>query len=70
MLVILTITLFSVTIMTHPVLSPAAAQGQQYSFVTEWGSEGTGVGKFRQPLDIAIDSDNNVYVTDTNQSSN
>jgi hypothetical protein len=55
-LVILATIVFSVTLITHPVFSPAAAQGQQYSFVTKWGSEGTGFGKFRQPLDIAIDS--------------
>jgi DNA-binding beta-propeller fold protein YncE len=52
------------------VFIPAAAQGQQYSFVTKWGSEGTGFGKFRQPLDIAIDSDNNLYVIDTTSVSN
>ena len=56
---------FSVTIITHPLIGPSRTQGQQYSFVTKWGSEGIGFGKFRQPLDIAIDSDNNLYVTDT-----
>jgi tripartite motif-containing protein 71 len=72
MLVTLKTIMFSATLITHPVVSPAAAQGQQYSFVTKWGAEGTGFGKFRQPLGIAIDSDNNLYVTDTdtNQSSN
>jgi DNA-binding beta-propeller fold protein YncE len=62
--------MFSATIITSPIFITAAAQGQQYSFVTKWGSEGIGFGKFRQPLDIAIDSDNNVYVTDTTSVSN
>jgi DNA-binding beta-propeller fold protein YncE len=48
----------------------SAAQGQQYSFVAKWWSEGVSFGKFRQPLDISIDSDNNVYVTDTTRVSN
>src|ERR687898_1899302 len=69
-LVVLTTIVFSVTIITHPVLSPAAAQGQQYSFLAKWGSEGIGFGKFRQPLEIAIDSDNDLYVTDTTSVSN
>lgn len=70
LLVVLTTFMFSATIITHPVLRPAAAQGQQYSFLSKWGSEGTGFGKFKQPLDIAIDSDDNVYVTDTTSVSN
>ena len=37
---------------------------EQYSFVTQWGSEGSGIGKFKQPLEISVDSNNNVYVTD------
>ena len=65
MLLVLTTTLFSVPLVSHPVLNLASAQGQQYSFVTKWGSEGVGFGKFIQPLDISIDADNNVYVTDT-----
>ncbi|MDQ3837988.1 MAG: hypothetical protein M3297_01830, partial [Thermoproteota archaeon] len=70
-LLVLTSTVFSVTIVTDPVLSPAAAQEQQqYSFVATWGSEGIGFGKFRQPLEIAIDSDNDLYVTDTTSVSN
>lgn len=69
-IVLITIALALTTIITNIVSSPAAAQEQQYSFVTKWGSEGIGFGKFRQPLDIAIDSNNNVYVTDTTSVSN
>jgi hypothetical protein len=57
----------------YAVLTPSSllfAQQQQqtttsnYSFVTAWGSSGSGFGKFSQPLDIATDSTGNVYVTD------
>ena len=67
---VLTIIMFSATIITSPIFITAAAQEQQYSFVTKWGSEGIGFGKFRQPLDIAIDSNNSIYVTDTTSVSN
>ena len=46
------------------------AQAQKYSFISKWGSEGVSFGKFNQPLDIAIDSNNNVYVTDTTSAAN
>jgi DNA-binding beta-propeller fold protein YncE len=34
-------------------------------FITSWGSEGYGDGQFWLPHDIAIDSSDNVYVTDS-----
>ena len=37
LIVVLTTFMFSATIITHPVLRPAAAQGQQYPFLTKWG---------------------------------
>jgi DNA-binding beta-propeller fold protein YncE len=58
------------TTVAFPLAITTFAQEQQYSFVTKWGSEGVGFGKFRQPLDIAIDFDNNVYVTDTTSLAN
>jgi len=33
-------------------------------FLMEWGSKGSGDGQFRGPVDVAIDSLNNVYVVD------
>ena len=48
-----------------------AALGQeQYSYVTQWGSTGTGFGTFKQPLEISVDQDDNVYVTDFTSVSN
>jgi tripartite motif-containing protein 71 len=36
------------------------------SFITKWGTEGTGDGQFFWlPHDIAIDSSDNVYVADS-----
>ena len=32
--------------------------------VTKWGSEGAGNGQFKTPHGVAIDSKNNIYITD------
>ncbi len=34
-------------------------------FITQWGSDGSGEGQFKDPEDIAIDRDDNVYVVDS-----
>ena len=34
------------------------------TFLTQWGSFGTGDGQFKQPWGVAVDSAGNVYVTD------
>ncbi len=44
---------------THPQAST------EYSFVTKWGSTGTGDGQFDQIYGVAVDSSGNVYVADT-----
>ena len=33
--------------------------------ITHWGSEGSGPGQFKDPQDIAVDKDGNVYVLDS-----
>jgi sugar lactone lactonase YvrE len=35
-----------------------------YSYITQWGTKGTGNGQFEFPNGIAVDSSGNVYVTD------
>jgi hypothetical protein len=76
------ITLFQVITAAVLVLSvyalstppPSSLFAQQltsnYSFVTSWGSRGSGFGQFSQPFDVATDSASNVYVTDFTALSN
>ena len=37
---------------------------QSYSFVTKWGSYGSGDGQFVDPEHLTVDSEGNVYVSD------
>jgi tripartite motif-containing protein 71 len=41
------------------------AQPQHYSFVTKWGSSGSGDGQFRGPNGIAVDIYDNIYTVDS-----
>ena len=38
---------------------------ENINFVLEWGSEGSDEGEFKKPHSIAIDSFENLFVTDT-----
>ena len=49
------------------VASPLRADNPP-TFLFQWGSQGTNNGQFNGPNDIAIDSSNNVYVPDQNNS--
>jgi hypothetical protein len=40
------------------------AQQEEYSFITKWGSKGSGKGQFNMPYSLAVDSSSNVYVGD------
>jgi sugar lactone lactonase YvrE len=41
-----------------------SAISEEYSFINKWGSHGDSNGQFEEPTGIAIDSSNNVYVSD------
>ena len=60
--------MFSVS--SDAIISQIKAQENEYVFVNKWGSEGNSIGKFAQPLAIAIkDANDDVYVTDTTSDS-
>ena len=42
-----------------------ASADTTFQYVTQWGSEGSGTGKFDLPGGVAVDSSGNVYVADT-----
>ncbi len=42
-----------------------AAAAESYTYVTMWGSQGSGDGEFQGPQAVAVDSAGNVYVLDT-----
>jgi DNA-binding beta-propeller fold protein YncE len=48
----------------QPSSGTSSIPKERYSFVTQWGSNGTGDGQILQPRGIAIDSSGNVYVAD------
>ena len=66
--VALILVMFSVS--SDAIISQIKAQENEYVFVNKWGSEGISIGKFAQPLAIAIDANDDVYVTDTTSASN
>lgn len=38
------------------------------TYITRWGSPGSGVGQFANPIGVATDTDGSVFVCDTNNS--
>jgi hypothetical protein len=57
-------------VVDRDTLSVYGQQEQQYSFLMSWGSKGVALGSFKQPLEIAIDSNGDVHVTDISRVSN
>ena len=43
-----------------------AVAAESYSLIKQWGSRGSGNGQFALPWSLALDSSNNVYVSDLN----
>ena len=41
-----------------------SAAAENYSFISKWGSHGDSDGQFEEPTGIAIDSLNDIYVSD------
>jgi tripartite motif-containing protein 71 len=52
------------TILFLGLLSASITHAGTYSYVTQWGSEGSSNGQFNAPVGIAVDSTGNVYVAD------
>jgi DNA-binding beta-propeller fold protein YncE len=55
---------FGVFMMTTQALGDVCG----YSYLTQWGSFGTGNGQFNVPFGVAVDSFGNVYVADADNS--
>lgn len=51
-------------LLSIPLVLSTSAYSQDYEFVLEWGSQGTGDGQFNVPSAIDFDSDENAYVVD------
>jgi DNA-binding beta-propeller fold protein YncE len=49
-------------------MSATVTHAETYTFVSKWGSQGTGDGQFYAPCGIAVDSSGNVYVLDSGNS--
>jgi DNA-binding beta-propeller fold protein YncE len=62
---------FSSSITLLPSYSQQENQQQEeYILIREWGSQGFSSGQFSQPADVAVDSKDNVFVTDITARSN
>ncbi len=46
------------------VILPAVTLAQAPPYLLQWGSGGSGMGQFLDPVGVATDADGNVFVTD------
>lgn len=63
MLVLVIIALFILPMLNFSIMPVHAAE--TYSFLSKWGSAGSGDGQFQDPHGVAVDGSGNVYVADT-----
>jgi sugar lactone lactonase YvrE len=59
------IKLFIAALLAGVLAQGVYAEEPEYTFVTKWGSQGTGDGQFKYPYGVAVDASGNVYVADT-----
>jgi len=59
--------LFIVSILGILLVNPTKGIGETpaVNFLLEWGQHGTARGEFNQPIGISVDSEGNVYVSDS-----
>ena len=55
---------FTITALLIAIYITPFAKGEEYTFVTSWGSSGTLNGQFNSPFGVAVDSSGNVYIAD------
>ncbi|RPJ77942.1 MAG: 6-bladed beta-propeller [Alphaproteobacteria bacterium] len=55
---------FCLILLFFGLMSASVTHAETYSFVTKWGSYGSGYGELVGPSDV-VDSSDNIYVTDT-----
>jgi hypothetical protein len=62
---IIVITVAALVLMSTEAIFPdGLGLEQSYTYLTKWGSTGTGDGEFRHPHNIDVDSSGNLYVTE------
>jgi hypothetical protein len=61
---LVSLAIFVASIVVVPCLATSAFAVDEYTFVRKWGSYGATAGQFSQPIEIAIDSKDYLYVTD------
>jgi len=53
-----------ISVLSLLLIGQTLASTEEYTFVTKWGSQGSGDGQFQYPWGIAVDTSGNAYVAD------